>query len=201
MVSQVPHSELLAEEALLVEGLKARSAAAWTALYDEHQAALYRYVRIRTGDASVAEDVTAQVFEEAIKGIRTYRHQGKPLLAWLYRIARNRVSDHFKQARRTQAQPLSATRELVTSGAGASMTGRETSRRSEDPGADVHLLDLRNALLRLKEAHREILVLHYYVGLSLPEVAVMLGKKERAVYSLHARAIEALRRQIEEISR
>ena len=72
---------------------------------------MYRYVRLRTGDAWLAEDLTAQVFEEAIKGICSYRYRGKPVLAWLYRIARNLVSDYFKRAKRTQAQPLSATRE------------------------------------------------------------------------------------------
>lgn len=194
-------SESRAEEDSAVEDLKNRDASAWTRLYDDHNAALFRYVRVRTGDALVAEDLTAQVFEQAIKGIGGYRYQGKPVLAWLYRIARNLVSDHLKQARRRETQPLSATREPALSGAVLSLTGGQTSLRSGDPAGDVHLLDVRNALLRLKDAHREVLALHYYAGLSLPEVAAMLGKKERAVYSLHARAIEALRRRVDEISR
>jgi RNA polymerase sigma-70 factor (ECF subfamily) len=194
-------SELRAEEASVVEDLKSRDASAWTTLYDYHHAALFRYVRVRTGDALVAEDLTAQVFEQAIKGIAGYRYQGKPVIAWLYRIARNLVSDHLKQNRRNETQPLSATREPAMSGALIASTGRQASLRSGDPAGDVHLLDLRNALLRLKDAHREVLALHYYVGLPLPEVAAVLGKKERAVYSLHARAIEALRRRVDEISR
>ena len=184
-----------------MEALKNRDTTAWSALYDEHHAAVYRYFRLRTGDAWLAEDLTAQVFEEAIKGIRSYRYRGKPVLAWLYRIARNLVSDYFQRAKRTQAQPLGATRELVAASAGASLMGRETPLGSEDPGVDVHRLDVRNALLRLKEAHREVLALHYYLGLPLPEAALVLGKKERAVYSLHARALEALRRQMGEVSR
>ena len=193
-------TESPAEEASVAEDLKRRDPAAWTRLYDENNAALYRYVRVRTGDAQVAEDLTAEVFEQAIKGIAGYRYQGKPVLAWLYRIARNLVSDHLKQARRREAQPLSATREHAMSRAALSLTGSQPSG-SGDPAGDVHLLDVRDALLRLKDAHREVLALHYYVGLPLPEVAAMLGKKERAIYSLHARAIEALRRRVDEVSR
>lgn len=192
--------ESRAEEASVAEDLKRRDPSAWTRLYDENNAALYRYVRVRTGDAQVAEDLTAQVFEQAIKGIGGYRYQGKPVLAWLYRIARNLVSDHLKQARRHETQPLSATRGHAMSGAVPSWTGGQTPLRSGDPAGGVHLLDVRNALLQLKDAHREVLALHYYVGLPLPEVAAMLGKKERAIYSLHARAIEALRRRMDEIS-
>lgn len=183
-------------EASLVEGLKQRDPAAWTALYDDHHPAVFRYIQVRTGHSSVAEDLTAQVFVEAIKGIGTYRYRGTPVLAWLYRIARNLVSDHFKSLRRKRAQPLSEVREPVASGVGAPLPGGVTPPGSEDPAGEVHLLDLRNALLKLKEAHREVLVLHYYLGLPLPEVAVVVGKRERAVYSLHARAIEALRKLV-----
>lgn len=183
-------------EASLVAGLKDRDAAAWTALYDEHHPAVFRYIQVRTGNSPAAEDLAAQVFLEAIKGIRTYRYRGTPVLAWLYRIARNVVSDHFKALRRGQAQPLNEILEPVASGVGGSRPSAATASWSEDPAAEAHLLDVRNAMLKLKDTHREVLVLHYYVGLPLPEVALMLGKRERAVYSLHARAIEALRRLV-----
>ena len=185
-----------AKEASLVGALKNRVPEAWAALYDEHSPALFRYVLVRTSDTSAAEDLAATVFLEALKGIDSYHYRGKPVLAWLYRIARNLVSDHFSSVRRKQGQPLSTVREHVLSGSGASPHAVGSSALPGDPAGDVHLLDMRNALLRLKDAHREVLALHYYLGLSLPEVARVLGKKERAVYSLHARAIEALRKRV-----
>ncbi len=183
-------------EALLVEGLTRLDPAAWTSLYDEHHPALFRYIQVRTGNSQVAEDLSAQVLVEAIKGIGTFRYKGTPVLAWLYRIARNVVSDHFKGQRRRQAQSLSEIRGHVALGARASLRGAASPPWSEDPAAAVHLMDLRNGLLKLKDTHREVLVLHYYVGLPLPQVALVLRKRERAVYSLHARAIAALKKLV-----
>jgi RNA polymerase sigma factor (sigma-70 family) len=59
--------------------------------------------------------------------------------------------------------------------------------------ASVDRLDLRDAINHLKLGQREVIVLHYYLGLTIPDAAVFLGKRERAVYSLHERAVAKLR--------
>lgn len=174
--------------------LKARAPDAWASIYDECYPLLFRYALVRTSDASAAEDLAATVFLEAVRGIDSYRDRGKPLLAWLYGIARNLVSDHLKSARRKDAHPLSAVPEPAL--AAAVTAPHHGPPDSPDPANDAELLDLRAAVRRLKDTQREVLILHYYVGLSLPEVALTLRKKERAVYSLHARALESLRKCI-----
>jgi RNA polymerase sigma-70 factor (ECF subfamily) len=179
-------------QAELVDGLKARSEAAWTALYDDNYQALFRYAVARTSNVTVAQDIAADVFSEAVKGIGSYEARGKPILAWLYRIARNLVADHFTALRRKGGQPLS---DIESSG------GLDMADPGADPALHVQRLDVRNALGVIKDSHREVIILHYYLGLTLPETASLLGRKERAVYSLHERAIEALRRQFQETSR
>ena len=170
-----------ADETALVAALKARSDSAWSEFYDRHYSLVYRYVLARTSDASAAEDLAASVFLEALRSINSYSFRGKPIAAWLYRIARNLVSDYHK-LRRRRGERVDAE------------AAQAASRQSTVADAvDAAQMDLRDAVRSLKDSQREVLVLHYYLGLSLPEVAAMLGKKERAVYSLQARAIESLR--------
>jgi RNA polymerase sigma-70 factor (ECF subfamily) len=179
-------SSLLLQEAGLVDRLKQRSNPAWAALYDDHYTPLYRYVFARTSDATVAADLASDTFSEALKSIDSYQHRGKPILAWLYRIAHNLVANHFRQQKRTAAEPIGA----------IPADSAKLADAGGDPSAKISGVDVRQALGGIKGSHREIIILHYYLGLTLPETAQLLGKKERAVYSLHERAIIALRREI-----
>jgi RNA polymerase sigma factor (sigma-70 family) len=61
----------------------------------------------------------------------------------------------------------------------------------------VEDLDLRAAIQNLPEKQREALVLRFYVGLSTPEIAQLMGKQPAAVYSLQARAVASLRGALE----
>ena len=189
------HEGATLHEEALVAALKARSPEAWAHLYELHYRYIYRFALLRTSDPVVAEDVAATVFLEALRSIGSYSYRGRPILAWLYRIARNVVSDQQKAQRRAQGDPPGVphrvfsffryTRpqpsELPVSGAG------------DDPATAVDRLDLEQAIRRLTASQQEVVALHYYLGLTAPEVARVLGKREAAVYSLLARAIAALR--------
>ena len=87
-------------EALLVQRAKARDPSAWAEIYDTHYKKLYSYCYARTSDANAAADLAASVFLEALSGIGRYEYRGRPLLAWLYRIAHNVVSDHRRKGER-----------------------------------------------------------------------------------------------------
>lgn len=183
---------MIDEDARLVDELKRRSSDAWAQLYDEHFPSLYRYVFARSSDPRLSEDLAADVFVEALKGIDRFHYRGKPIIAWLYRIARNRVADHF--AGRKPVHPMS---EVVVGDPGG--TDRLIGAGSPgvtDPSLAVGALDLRAAMGRLKDEHRDVIALHYYAGLTIPEIAAMWDKKERAVYSLHERALESLCRKM-----
>src|SRR3990170_174777 len=88
------------DEARLVQLAKERSPTAWAQIYDASYQKLFRYCYARTGDTTTAADLTSRVFLEALEGIDRYVYRGRPLLAWLYRIARNVVSDHLHAAQR-----------------------------------------------------------------------------------------------------
>jgi RNA polymerase sigma-70 factor (ECF subfamily) len=182
----------------LVRRAAANAQDAWTEIYERHHSKLFRYVQARVGDRQTAEDLTATVFLEALKSIRGYRSRGRPLLAWLYTIARNVVNYHYRSHFRKQAPgPLGRFLSRGMDDDDRLQVRAETVAPAADPAAAVEGWDLRDAVNRLSPEQREVVILRYFVGLTTPEVARLLAKHERAVYSLQTRAIQSLRRQLQ----
>lgn len=193
------------DEAELVAQAKAHSAEAWTRIYVTYYRPMYRYVKARVFDEAAAEDLTSAVFEGALKGIGTYQYRGRPLLAWLYRIARNTVASYQRHLLGGGAKAESGAvprwnpgRLLPWSRGQAASAGDlpSVADSEADPAAMLDRLDLRDAMRKLPDSQREVLILRFFVGLSAQEVGEALGKKPAAVYSLQARAILALRGQL-----
>ena len=181
-------------EADLVRRAKERSAEAWDEIYSRHYPVVYRYILARVFDATTAEDLASAVFLGAVKGMGSYRYQGQPLLAWLYRIARNVVSSHQRAMFRQRTLTLSAVLDLPGRVLGQMRKPEPSAPEASDPGAKVERLDLREALSDLPQAQREVLVLKFYVGMDASEIAGIVGKEPAAVYSLQARGLQSLRR-------
>jgi RNA polymerase sigma-70 factor (ECF subfamily) len=154
--------------------------AAWAAIYDTHFPAIYRYAYARLRSQEDAEDVAAQVFLEAIKGYAGYREMDRPILAWLYGIARNLVANRVRRAVRAQNAHASLAQRL--------------ERDSFDGALDRVELDMAMAALTAEQ--RDVIILRFISGLSTPEIAEALQKTPEAVYSLQVRAIAALRRRL-----
>jgi len=155
--------------------LRALDQRAWGALYDRYHTLIWRYAYARTADRDAADDVAASVFAEALGAISRYRYTGKPLLAWLYGIARNLVGKRRREAARLVPIPPAAPAD-------------EPLDRVLDAAV------LAQALRRLTVDQRDVLVLRFFSGCSTREIAAALGKSESAVYSLEVRALAALRR-------
>jgi RNA polymerase sigma-70 factor (ECF subfamily) len=187
------------DEAALVARAQARDPEAWTVIYDRHYQALFRYIYARVYDRDTAADLAATVFVSAINGIPSYKYTGRPLLAWLYTIARNTVAGHQRRALgrrsldRIGSSVRAATRmfrsdEREPVAAGTASQADEMAER----------IDLHRAIAKLPESQREVLILRFLVGLSTEEIAEVVGKERVAVYSLHARAITTLRQSLSE---
>ncbi len=196
-------------EADLVGRAKARSPEAWTEIYNTHYQAIYRYAKARVFDETTAEDLASAVFLGALKGIDSYHYRGRPLLAWLYRIARHVVASYQRDLLvprgEAQKQSLDLTQRVVwhlmrrprrDDQRAADHDPVSTGSSEADPGMMVDRLDLRDALTKLPASQREVVILRFLVGLSAQEVAEVIGKKPTAVYSLQARAILALREHL-----
>jgi len=193
----------------LIARAKARSPEAWTEIYSTHYAAIFRYAKARVFDETTAEDLTSSVFVGALKGIDSYRYRGRPLLAWLYRIARNVVASHQREVLAPRGDELKEGLDLPqrviwhlirrprrddVQAPGQDLI--ETISGEGDPAMMVDKLDLRNALAKLPTNQREVVILRFLVGLSAQEVAAVMDKRTAAIYSLQARAILALRERL-----
>jgi len=185
-----------AYEGDLVARAKERSQEAWDEIYTRHYPQIYRYIHARVFDATIAEDLASSVFLAAVKGIGSYRYQGQPFLAWLYRIAHNTVSSHHRTTLRHRVVALSTVMELP-----GRMFDQIGGRRTEgtvesDPAAGAEQMDLREALAKLPRTQREVLTLKFFVGMDAKEIATVVGREPAAVYSLQARGLQALRRHL-----
>lgn len=151
-------------------------------LYETYFDRIYRYVALKIGNRTEAEDMTQQVFLKAYKSISSYKWKGVPFSSWLFRIAHNLMVDFFRRRARRPTVPLDES--LVTGG--------------EDPMKVVELrFDVERvavATRRLTDAQREVISLRFAGGLAIAEVAQAMGKSQGAIKALQHSAIAALRR-------
>src|SRR4051812_44132744 len=168
------------DEAALIQEARRGSRDAFGFLYERHRATIARYVSARIRDQGEAEDLTEAIFESAWRAMGRYREQGVPFLAWLYRLAHNRVVDHYRALRPTVT--------LIP----------EVHESVEDESAPLDLnidsADLLKALNLLTDDQRDVILLRFVQGMSGREVALTLDKREDAVRALQFRALATLRR-------
>lgn len=192
-----PDSTLDLDEAVLAERARARDPEAWTAIYESSYQHIFRYVHARVFDRETSLDLTSAVFASAINGITRYQYTGRPILAWLYRIARNTVADHQRRALgRRGLERVGASVRAVAGVLRSQESDNPSTPTSWEPDEMAERLDLHRAVAKLPESQREVLILRFLVGLSTGEIAEAIGKETAAVYSLHARAIATLRQNL-----
>jgi RNA polymerase sigma-70 factor (ECF subfamily) len=174
---------LQVDEALraLVERAGRRDVDAFRELFERYRTRVYRYALLHLGRSDEAEDAVQDVFLVAWKGLPSFRYEHPGSFpGWLFRVARSVVADELRRRgrrRETLEEPAEA--------AAAEPDEGILSRRV-----------LIDALRRLPELQREVLVLRFLVGLPAREVAAAIGKSEAAVTSLQVRALAGLRRHL-----
>jgi RNA polymerase sigma-70 factor (ECF subfamily) len=159
------------------------------ALYRWAFPALHRYLFHRAGgDPDLTADLCADTFVSAFRDLKQLGDPGA-FWPWLLKIAQRRLADHQRQRCR-QRKAVGA---LVTAGAGE-------GRTAPDPEADLAADDMRTrvrqAFSALAPEHQEVLRLCVVDGLTQAQAAERLGRSEKAVESLAARAREALRKEL-----
>lgn len=154
---------------------------AFARFYDDALPRIYGYFLHRCGGgASTAEELTQETFVAAVTELRKGRHVDAPL-PWLYGIARHKLLDHYRREGRRREAPGPVDDVAVE-------VGDERSR-------------VLVALGALPETQRAALVLRHLEGLSVPELAAVLGRSIEAAESLLARGrVQFKRAYLEEAS-
>ncbi len=171
------------DEESLVRRAKENDEAALTQLYEENFDKIYRYVVLKIGDRTEAEDMTQQVFLKAFKSISGYRSKGSPFSSWLFRIAHNQMVDYWRKKSKRTTVPLEE-----------SLVGSSNSNPSSETEQKMDIENLVAATKQLTSLQRDVVSLRFAGGLSLAEVAKTLGKSEGAIKALQHSAVVSLRK-------
>jgi RNA polymerase sigma-70 factor, ECF subfamily len=149
------------------------------ALFRAHYAEILRYITVRVGSREEAADLAADVFVEAIRSAPRLHWRGRPVLAWLYRVAANMAADHVR--RRAREVPVA---ELP-------------QRAEEQPDVLAEREALARALGGLPADQQLAVHLRLVEGYSFAEVGSLMGRSPAACQMLVLRAGRTLRTVLE----
>jgi RNA polymerase sigma factor (sigma-70 family) len=174
------------QERCLVQGAIDRDAAAFAELYDRHVVRVYRHIYYMVDNRCEAEDLTAQTFLKAWEAIGRYTDRGGPINAWFLRIAHNLTISHLRSRR--------AHSELEDH--------YVDEKRDGNPEAVLQQscdeLIVREAVLRLRDQQRQVIMLRFVEEMNYREVAAVLGKTVPVVRVIQHRALGELRKLMAE---
>jgi len=175
------------EEQELIERAK-HDREAFGELYERYVDRIYQYIYYRVGNPQDAEDLTARVFFRVLDALPRYKCTQAPFEAWLFKIARNLVSNWHRDQNRRRFISLEDVPLL--------------QRLLEHEPPD-HLVERRDeyehlyrAIRSLAEDRQTLLYLKFIEGKSNAEIGKILDKTEGAVKALYNRTLHTLRREL-----
>ena len=168
----------------LMQAWAAGDAAAFEALYHRHRERLYRFLLRQLRDPGLADEVFQDTWQRVVSGTSDWQPEAS-FAAWLYRIARNRIADHWRARQHRPAAPDDAD----------ARTARLVDPGTPEIEADAHQRHraLHLALDALPPEQRETVLLRLEQELSLEEIGVVTGVGRETVKSRLRYAMDKLR--------
>jgi len=169
---------------VLIQQIKEGNPEAFTVLYHRHLPGVFRRVRYVIPENDV-EDVTQEIFIAVSKSLASFRGDSQ-FGTWLRTLTNYSVAQFYRKRTRKQDPPLAAL--------------SEASGRTEGNAPKIleERVCIQNALQKLPENYREVLLLRFAEDLQFNEIAVLTNQNLEATKSLYRRAISALRNLLEE---
>jgi len=143
-------------------------------LYERNFDRIYAYFARRVSSREAAEDLTAEVFHQALASLRSFKWQGAPFIAWLYGIAAHLLAAHW-QKNGGKPKPF------------------EEDWDSEEVARIERQAVLSKVVESLLPDQRTVIVRRFIEQRSIREIAQELGRSEGAIKQLQLRALENLR--------
>lgn len=169
-------------EKVLVQRAVEKDGAAFAELYDKHVVRVYRHIYYLVNDTRETEDLTAQTFLKAWEAVGRYKERGAPFVAWLLRIAHNLTVSHLR------AKRDHGVLEDVHIDVKMDRNPEQALEQSTDEKS------VRDAVLKLREEQRQVIMLRFVEELDYREVAEVIGKSVPAVRVIQHRALGNLRK-------
>jgi RNA polymerase sigma-70 factor, ECF subfamily len=161
-----------------VDDARGGDESAWRELFDEHYPKLIRFFRSRVASSAIAEDLAAETFADAYRGINKFQWRERPFGAWVFGIARNRLRMHDRSRREHEQLP-------------------DELEHVRDEYLDI---EIRDALEHLEPDHRAAIEYRYILGLTGEEAAAAMGRSHGAFRALLHRATTAFKSEYGELA-
>jgi len=160
--------------------LRSGDSDAFAFFYDKYVKSIYRFVYIKVGNKQIAEDLTQDIFLKIWQHLVDKKNV-KSFQAFIFRIARNTVVDHYRSAK--QELPLEYMPESVELVEGVILTA--------DKNMDAAIL--LKEITKLKSEYQEVLLLRYVEDMSVDDIAHVTGKDKNNIRVIIHRALNKLK--------
>jgi RNA polymerase sigma-70 factor, ECF subfamily len=167
------------DERLLVEAAQ-NDPSRFADLYEHHFDRIYAFIARRVRDRYEAQDLTSEVFHQALANIKRYTYRGVPFSAWLFRIASNAIVDRSRRMNRERDVLLQQESEDI---------------QLQDSENHAHLFQTVNGL---PADQRRVIELRFAEQKSIREIAAEMNRTEGAIKQLQFRALQNLRARMGE---
>lgn len=141
-------------------------------IYCEYKGKVTGYVSGKVSNPQDVEDLVSIVFEKVLKGLSGFDEERASLSTWIYTITRNTVIDHFRTNKVVRELP-----EQLAEDDGMNLYNQET------------MMELTTALKELELRERDLIILHYYSGHTLREIAQMMRMSYSNTKNVHKSAL------------
>lgn len=172
-------AEACAERELIEAAQRDRSR--FAELYENNFERVYAYIARRVHDRDEAQDLTSEVFHDALKNLERFEWRGVPFAAWLFRIAANGIADRSKSSRRRAVNDVDV----------ADLPDRDAG------GAGLDEIEHRARLFKLVDGlpkdQGRVIVMRFAEEKSIREIATALRRSEGSIKQLQFRGLQNLR--------
>lgn len=173
---------MLANELDLVKKCQNGEFEAFGELYEMYVNKIYDFIYFRTSHKETAEDLTSLVFIKALEKIKDFNLELGYFSAWIYRIARNTIIDHYRTKK-----PLSNIEDHLEI--------KDSSDIEYEIEIKCSIEKVRNHIDKLNKEQKDILIMRIWDGLSYEEISKIIGKSEANCKVIVSRALSNIRKE------
>lgn len=159
-------------------------------IYDQYIEKIYRFVYLKVNSQEIAEDITSRVF---LKGWEAYKNNQEPIQnirAFLYKIARNTIIDHYRDTGRTK---------IVTTDYVAQIADNKTNLYEKAIlNSDIEMV--KSALQNIKKDYQDVIIWHYLEDIPIAEIAEIIDKPAVNVRVMLHRGLKSLKDEVSNLS-
>lgn len=152
--------------------------------FKKHKDQILRYIYLRVGNSrEIAQDITSEVFLKAWEKRESFDEDKGSMKTWLFTITRNKLIDYYRKKK-----PMSL------------KDGYKFNYAYIDDSSDEDILmdNILRSLNQLSPKERDLVILRYVEGLAISEVAEIIGKKYIATKIAIYRALNKLKKIVNE---